>query len=191
MRKILVVVDCQNDFIYGPLGTQEAQDTVAKIVAKIDSCGPEDVVLLTQDTHKNNYLKTHEGIRLPVVHCEKGTWGWNLPDSVNDAIVRANQRSKYVMPYRVEKSGFGSTYLMSFITAVENVTELDFDVVELVGFCTDICVISNAIIIRSHFVEKDVVVDASCCAGCSPTTHDTALRAMRMCQIDVVNYEFK
>lgn len=167
--KILVVVDMQNDFIDGALGTAEAVAIVPSVIEKIKSYEKNgDLVIYTKDTHTEEYLKTSEGINLPVEHCIKGTFGHDIPAE----ILRSHELI-------FEKPTFGSLALAEYLHT------LDFDEVELIGVCTDICVISNALLIKANFPEKTVAVDSSCCAGVTPDTHNAALTTMKMCQIKV------
>jgi nicotinamidase-related amidase len=167
--KILVVVDMQNDFIDGALGTAEAVAIVPSVIEKIKSYEKNgDIVIYTKDTHTEEYLKTSEGINLPVEHCIKGTFGHDIPAE----ILRSHELI-------FEKPTFGSLALAEYLHT------LDFDEVELIGLCTDICVISNALLIKANFPEKTVAVDSSCCAGVTPDTHNAALTTMKMCQIKV------
>jgi len=170
MKQLLVVVDMQNDFVTGALGTAEAQAIVDNVVrlcqAAVDN-GNE--VVFTRDTHGENYLSTQEGARLPVQHCIKGTWGWQIVD----------QLAQYATNV-IDKPTFGSVNLAQYVK------DGGFDVVNLVGLCTDICVISNAMLIKAYSTEAKVVVHANCCAGVTPASHSNALEAMKMCQIEVV-----
>jgi len=168
--KVLVVIDMQNDFIDGVLGTEEAVKIVDAVKAKIDKyLAAGDKVIYTQDTHADNYLQTQEGRKLPVVHCVKGTHGWEISPKV------------YVSGCPViEKPTFGSFELAEAIAALEGVEQ-----VELVGLCTDICVISNAMILKAKLPEVPIVVDASCCAGATVEGHYNALKAMKTCQIEI------
>ena len=167
--KILVVVDMQNDFINGSLGTPEAVAIVPQVINKIKEYEETgDRIIYTKDTHFENYLDTSEGAKLPVEHCIKGTVGHDIPAD----ILRSHELI-------FEKPTFGSLELAEYLHTVE------FDELELIGLCTDICVISNALIIKAHFPEKVVTVDSSCCAGVTPDTHSAALTTMRMCQINV------
>ena len=166
MKKILVVVDMQKDFVDGALGTAEAVQIVGNVVEKINSFDGE--IIVTYDTHFENYLNTSEGRNLPVEHCIKGTVGHDIP-----ADILRDHTAVF------EKPTFGSTQLVDYLHTVE------FEEVELVGLCTDICVISNALLIKAHFPEKVIAVDSSCCAGVTPDTHSAALTTMRMCQIKV------
>ena len=168
--KILVVVDMQNDFIDGSLGTAEAVSIVPRVIDKIKEYEKDDsLIIYTKDTHFDNYLDTSEGRNLPVKHCIKGTFGHDIPSDI--------LRSHDLI---FEKLTFGSVELAAYLEEVE------FDSVELIGLCTDICVISNALLIKAHFPEKEVLVDSSCCAGVTPDTHTAALTTMKMCQIKVI-----
>ena len=168
--KVLVVVDMQNDFIDGSLGSVEAQKIVPKVKEKIhEYLQHGDKVLFTQDTHAEDYLQTQEGRNLPVKHCIKGTQGWQI-----QADVVALDAERF------EKKAFGSIELAQ---AIAEMTQVDS--VELIGLCTDICVISNAMILKARLPEIPVMVDASCCAGTTVENHRNALNAMRMCQVIV------
>ena len=169
MKRLLVVVDMQKDFIDGSLGTKEAQTIVPKVAEKIrEYQSAVYKVLYTIDTHQENYLETQEGKRLPVKHCIKGTEGWELDKSLQDFKGEC-----------FEKPSFGSRELAQWAE------KGGFSSIELVGLCTDICVISNALLIKAYLPETPVLVDSSCCAGVTPASHDNALEAMKMCQIDV------
>lgn len=172
MRKILVVVDMQKDFIDGALGTKEAQAIVANVVKKIGGYKPGDIYA-TRDTHSENYLETAEGKALPVVHCVEGTTGWELCPQVEEAMKGC---------IIVNKPTFGSVVLADML-AEENAREtLE---IELVGLCTDICVVSNALLLKAVMPENTISVDASCCAGVTPESHEAALLTMKMCQIQI------
>ena len=173
MKKILVVVDMQNDFVDGALGTKEAQNIVKNVAEKIKSY---DDIFVTYDTHFENYTETAEGRKLPVPHCIKGTDGWKLNAEVLNALSGKNYTE-------VEKITFGSVKLPELIA--EYAGDEDFSV-ELVGLCTDICVVSNALILKANFPEKEITVDATCCAGVSPQTHKASLDTMRCCQINII-----
>ena len=173
MRNILVVVDVQKDFVDGALGTKEAVAIIPNVVKKIN--GFDGDIFVTYDTHFENYMETSEGKKLPVPHCIKGTDGWQLNDRVTEAL---NGKDYTV----VEKYTFGSVDLPALIK--EKVGNEEFTV-ELVGLCTDICVVSNALILKAHFPEMEVSVDAACCAGVTPDSHNAALTTMKMCQIVV------
>lgn len=165
MKKTLIVIDMQNDFIDMALGTKEAVAIVPKVKEKIESYAKKgDEIIYTRDTHAENYLDTPEGKKLPVPHCIKGTKGWEIADGL------------YVEGSKViDKPNFGWP----------NWTEEDLEEVELIGLCTDICVVSNALIIKAAFPNAVVKVDKACCAGVTPESHEAALITMKMCQIDV------
>ncbi len=174
MKHLLVVVDIQKDFVDGALGTAEAVAIVENAAKKIREFDGE--IFVTYDTHFENYMETAEGAKLPVPHCIKGTEGWELNADIADAL--ANK--KYIA---VEKITFGSTELPELVKKA--VGDEDFDVT-LIGLCTDICVVSNALILKANFPEKEVYVDAACCAGVTVDTHNAALTTMKMCQINVI-----
>lgn len=169
--RILVVVDMQNDFIDGALGTEEALGIVDGVRAKIDSyLKAGGRVIFTQDTHDENYLLTQEGQKLPVKHGLKSSPGWEIAPGL------------YVNGCRVvEKPAFGSLELADIISGINGVQSI-----ELVGICTDICVISNALILKAKMPEIPVIVDASCCAGITRESHKNALAAMKMCQVEII-----
>lgn len=175
MMKVLVVVDMQNDFIDGALGTKEAVDIVPKVAEKIRNFNGE--VLYTRDTHDENYLDTQEGKKLPVVHCVKGSKGWEL----NPRIEALRKEEP------IDKPTFGSTELGRRLRIMDEEYKLramgGLESVTFVGLCTDICVISNAMIAKAFVPEVPVIVDAACCAGVTPESHRNALEAMKMCQI--------
>lgn len=168
---VLVVVDMQNDFIDGALGTKEAQAIVPGVAEKINSFSGE--VYYTMDTHEADYLSTQEGKNLPVEHCIKGSKGWEIAPEI-PVINKANV---------LEKPTFGSVSLAAMLKE----KEAELDSVTLIGLCTDICVISNAMLIKAYMPEVPVFVDASCCAGVTPMSHTNALEAMKMCQIQVLS----
>ena len=171
---VLIVVDMQNDFITGTLGTQEAQAIVPAVVEKIRRF--DGTVLFTQDTHGEDYLQTQEGRNLPVEHCIRGTWGWELEPRVE--AVRNSAP--------IEKPTFGSKGLADVLKA-RNTCEEPLEEIQLVGLCTDICVISNALLLKAYLPEVKITVDASCCAGVTPESHQRALRAMKACQVEIQN----
>lgn len=173
MKHILVVVDMQKDFVDGALGTPEAVAIVPNVVRKIEEF--EGTVFVTYDTHTEDYLQTMEGRNLPVRHCIKGTPGWEL-----DAQVAAALSGKAYQT--VEKPTFGSVDLPEL---VENAVGPGTFTVELVGLCTDICVVSNALLLKANFPEMQIFVDADCCAGVTSESHQAALITMKMCQINV------
>lgn len=174
MKKFLVVVDMQNDFVDGALGTKEAVSIVNNVVDKINSFDGE--IFATFDTHFENYMDTSEGKNLPVVHCVKNTQGWML----NENVAHALELKGYTA---VEKNTFGSINLPQLI---KNAADGDDFTVELIGLCTDICVVSNALIIKANFPEAEILVDSACCAGVTVDTHNAALATMRSCQIKVI-----
>jgi len=181
---VLIVVDMQNDFVTGPLGTPEAQAIVPKVVEKIK--GWSSKVLYTRDTHHESYLKTLEGKHLPVKHCLQGTCGWQLVDEV-DATISDEQLCEDNPVYN--KYTFGSVWLADDLVSFNNRGDREITSITLVGLCTDICVISNALLLKAALPEVPIIVDASCCAGVTPESHKNALAAMRMCQIEIVNEE--
>ena len=174
MKKILIVVDMQKDFVDGALGTPEAVAIVDNVVNKINSF--DGNIIVTYDTHLEDYMDTREGKNLPVPHCIKETDGWKLDAKVQDALLG----KEYI---ELEKPTFGSILLPEIIEDLAGEEEFE---VELIGLCTDICVVSNAMVLKAHYPEVDIKVDASCCAGVTPATHDAALMTMKMCQIEVV-----
>lgn len=173
MKRFLVVVDMQKDFVDGALGSGEAVAIVPAVVNKIKAFDGD--IFVTFDTHFKNYMDTQEGKFLPVPHCIKGTAGWELDKSVAEAL-----SEKAYTP--VEKITFGSTALPTLIEKAAG--EEDFSV-ELIGLCTDICVVSNALLLKARFPEAPISVDAACCAGVTPEKHAAALETMRSCQITV------
>ncbi len=174
MERILIVVDMQKDFVDGSLGTKEAVGIVDNVAAKIE--GFDGRIFVTLDTHRPDYLDTAEGKKLPVPHCIKDSEGWHLDKKVSDALAGKTYRI-------IEKGTFGSTRLPEEIAGLVREGETE---IELVGLCTDICVVSNALLLKAHFPELPISVDASCCAGVTPRTHEAALETMRMCQIDII-----
>nr|WP_122012034.1 isochorismatase family cysteine hydrolase [Maliibacterium massiliense] len=170
---VLVVVDMQRDFIDGALGSMEAQQILPRVVEKIR--GFDGRVLFTRDTHGADYGKTQEGKKLPVAHCIRGTVGWQLHPDI-EAVRKETP---------IDKPTFGSVALGQLLRAQDR--EAHIDTVTLVGLCTDICVISNAIILKAYLPETEIVVDAACCAGVTPESHARALEAMRACQVTIQN----
>lgn len=172
MKKVLVVVDMQNDFIDGSLGTQEAQEIVSTVENKLKKEKENGTIIFaTQDTHYDNYLNTLEGNKLPVLHCIKDTKGWEINKFLTPYIEKENI---------IEKNTFGSDRL------VEKLKEINPDEIELLGLCTDICVISNALLLRAAFPNTPIIVEENCCAGVTPEKHDAAIETMRSCQIDII-----
>lgn len=172
MRKVLVVVDMQKDFIDGSLGTVEAQAIVEPVIEKMRSYDKADIYV-TRDTHEENYLETAEGRKLPVVHCVRGTEGWQLHPQIE-------AQTDHV--HIIDKPTFGSIALMELLRK-EN--EREPLAIELVGLCTDICVVSNALLLKAAMPEVEIRVDKGCCAGVTPETHKAALATMEMCQIEI------
>lgn len=173
MRNILIVVDMQNDFVTGALGTAEAQAIVPDAVQKAEGFSGE--VIFTRDTHGPDYLKTQEGKNLPVEHCIKDTAGWQIIPELQSIA----ERGRFF-----DKPAFGSTELMEYLHA-EHIKE-EIREITLIGLCTDICVISNAMLLKARLPEMVIKVDAACCAGVTPKRHENALDAMRACQIEIV-----
>lgn len=173
-KKILIVVDVQNDFVDGALGTKEAQAMLPSLVEKIK--GFDGEIIFTQDTHTPDYANTQEGKLLPVAHCIEGTDGWEVAKAVKDAA-----KGKTVRCYK--KPIFGSIALLNDLMSEYEKGEIES--IELVGICTDICVVSNALMLKSGLSEVPIYVDALCCAGVSPKKHKAALEVMKSCQIRV------
>lgn len=172
MRKILIVIDMQNDFINGALGTKEAEAIVDRVAEKIRSY-PEADRIATMDTHGPHYLKTQEGKHLPVEHCIRGTEGWQLNPKIKEALGKA-------LIY--EKPTFGSTDLARKLSEMGKEEELEL---ELCGLCTDICVVSNALLLKAVMPDVPIFVDPACCAGVTPEGHEAALKTMKACQINI------
>ena len=172
MRKVLIVIDMQNDFIDGALGTPEACAIVENVVAKIRSY-PADCIYATRDTHEDDYMETQEGRKLPVPHCIRGTDGWQIKTEIQEAMPEA---------VILDKPTFGSIQLAELLKQENEKEELE---IELAGLCTDICVVSNALLLKAMMPEIHISLDSSCCAGVTPASHEAALTTMRMCQIDV------
>ncbi len=192
MKKILIVVDMQNDFIDAALGTKEAVAIVPAVIEKIQSYKGE-LVIATRDTHQENYLETSEGKHLPVPHCIEGTYGWEIRSDIAQALDAVEAQV-------INKPTFGSVALAEQISTLvkgvdcsgtpadcagEVLKESDLEI-ELIGLCTDICVVSNALLLKANFPEAVIKLDASCCAGVTPESHEAALTTMKMCQIEVV-----
>jgi len=172
MQNVLVVVDMQNDFIDGALGTPEAIAIVANVKKKIEDF--EGTVIFTRDTHESNYLETQEGRNLPVPHCIRGTKGWEIREEL-DAL-------RKTVP--IDKVTFGSSELGGLLCSMNEENEIGS--ITFIGLCTDICVISNVMIAKAFLPEVPVIVDANCCAGVSVASHENALSAMEVCQVSVV-----
>lgn len=185
--KVLVIVDAQNDFIDGSLGTSEAKAAVPKMVKAIKEFPANTLVLLTKDTHDANYMNTQEGKNLPVEHCNVATKGW----SINDEISAAVKNGKFyhwsepdIINGRILKSTFGSERLVKVLNKMNKLDEIN-----LMGFCTDICVISNALMLKSCFPETKINVYADCCAGSTSENHEAAIKVMKACQINIIEEE--
>ena len=184
MNKILVVVDMQNDFITGTLGNSEAQAIVPNVVKKIEEYKKnKDIIIATFDTHGDDYLTTQEGYKLPVRHCIENTEGWELEESVKNAL------NGYKKRYDIKKNSFGTLKLVKKIKklladANENINDYQ---IELIGLCYDICVISNAIILKSAFSETDIVVDLNCTAASSVEAFEATKIVMKNCHIDMID----
>ena len=172
MQDILVVVDMQNDFIDGALGTPEAVKIVPNVKKKIEEF--KGRVIFTRDTHGDDYLDTQEGRNLPVKHCIKGSEGWEICPSLEQ--LRTSEP--------IDKVSFGSSELPELLLAMD--AEEKIGSITFVGLCTDICVISNVMITKAFLPEVPLIVDASCCAGVSPETHENALKAMEVCQVKIL-----
>lgn len=170
----LIVVDMQNDFVTGSLGTEEAKHIVQPTVKKIESYGGN--VFFTIDSHKEDYLSSQEGKKLPVKHCISGTWGWQPVDEIH-AMQQKRNGAIYMKPT------FGCTKLVNDLIAINN--QQPIKEIELVGVCTDICVVSNAIMLKNALPEVSVFVDSACCAGTTPQRHQEALNVMESCQIGI------
>jgi nicotinamidase-related amidase len=177
MKKVLIVVDAQNDFISGSLGSAAAAEATKLIRNKIDSLSDEDIVIFTRDTHDGNYATTLEGKKLPIFHCIKDTPGWEIADILKET-------SHYDDHPKVDKKTFGATFLHNTIF---NIFGPNPDIeIEVCGFCTDICVISNVLHLRAHFPDTKITVLKDLCAGTTVENHKAALAVMNSCQIDIV-----
>lgn len=173
MNQACIIIDMQNDFITGSLGTPEAQKIVSNVEAEIIACKKDESnetdFIFTQDTHDEYYLDTQEGKKLPIPHCIKDTKGWQI----------CNQLLPYTLFATIlQKPTFGCTDLV--------MEAAPYDRLILMGLCTDICVISNALLLKAYYPEKEIRVLSNCCAGTSPQGHETALKAMETCHIDIL-----
>ena len=171
--KLLVVVDMQNDFITGPLGSKNAESIVGKVCKKIDDW--DGYVLFTYDTHYDDYLDTVEGKHIPIPHCINETDGWQLHPEI--------EKRRTIHTFIAYKETFGA------VTLADVVNTLDIHEIQLVGLCTDICVVSNALLLKAFDPSADIIVDASCCAGTTPENHRAAITVMKQCCIDIINEE--
>lgn len=176
MRKTLIVVDVQNDFVTGSLGSQEAVAIIPNVKKKImEYTSRGDEVIFTRDTHFDNYLETGEGKKLPIVHCQNGTYGWQVVDEIDNPSCE-----------HIDKPTFGWT-LWNVRKDDDGVCSVRcFDEIEIIGLCTDICVVSNALILRAMFPDINISVDQACCAGVTPESHKAAIETMRACQINIL-----
>ncbi len=184
MKKMLVIVDLQKDFVDGALGTSEAVAIVGKVAEKIAAyaADPDGILIATLDTHTPDYMNTSEGKHLPVPHCIKETDGWQLDARVTAALTLAATAGKTC--HMLEKPTFGSTELSAL---VEKLAVGEDFTIELCGLCTDICVVSNALLLKAHFPEAPISVDAAASAGVTVDSHNAALDTMAMCQIEIRN----
>jgi len=173
MQNILVVVDMQNDFIDGALGTKEAIAIVPAVKEKIKNF--EGRVIFTRDTHQPNYMETQEGKNLPVPHCIQGTEGWEIRSELMELCKEEP----------INKVTFGSADLGFILRAIHNQSPIES--ITFIGLCTDICVISNVMLAKAFVPEVKIKVDASCCAGVTPESHKNALEAMKVCQVEIEN----
>lgn len=194
--KLLIVVDAQNDFIDGALGSKEAQEAVPKIVERIKN-SEKEIILFTKDTHRLNYLNTFEGKNLPVEHCIKDTEGWRInrnirhawKDNIHTIYLNSNAYEGLEINNTIHKPTFGSMALLNVINELkkETIGSKDYiDTIEFCGFCTDICVISNVLMVKALLPEVDIIVNSELCAGVTPEKHEAALEVMRSCQIEVI-----
>ena len=174
MKNILVVIDMQNDFIDGTLGTKEAEAIIGNVVEKIKTY-PPNAIYATRDTHQSDYLQTSEGHYLPVEHCIQGTTGWEIRTEVAEAMPNA---------IIIDKPTFGSIELVEMLAKENEGEEIT---IELVGLCTDICVVTNALLLKTKLPDTKVTVDAACCAGVTVESHEAALLTMKMCQTEVLD----
>ena len=170
MAKYLIVVDVQKDFVDGALGTKEAAYIIPRVKAKIAEYKQNgDNIIFTRDTHTPDYLNTSEGKHLPVLHCVKDTDGWEIYSGLDTENAQI-----------IDKPSFGFLNWGNYIEICDNLQ------IELIGLCTDICVISNALILKALFPEAEISVDSTACAGVTPETHNAALKSMQMCQINIL-----
>lgn len=196
MKKVLVIVDMQNDFVDGALGTPEAQKIVDKVAEQIRIRASKDTILLvTKDTHEMNYMETLEGKNLPVPHCIKNTHGWELAPAIQEAIYDTRDKYHsfdsyfpYVNDHIIEKPTFGSIDLQNLLYMLDENCGQTGDVAEvtLMGLCTGICVMSNALLAKATLHNIPVRVVEDCCACVTPDSHKTAIDAMRLCQIEII-----
>ena len=174
MKKILLVIDMQNDFISGALGSDEAERVIDNAVKVIDEFDGD--VYVTLDTHDEGYMETNEGKNLPVPHCIKGTDGWMIESRIREALDRKGFTA-------IEKNTFASLELPKLLAERYDISDTKF---ELIGLCTDICIISNALLLKANFPEADISVLSFCCAGVTPKKHEAAIETMKSCQINII-----
>ena len=184
IKKILIIIDVQNDFVEGSLGTKEAKNIIPNIINKMRSYeGADNLILFTKDTHFDNYLDTAEGKKLPIPHCIYGTSGWSIHKDISNEFKRGNyftHSSSTVINGRILKNYFASLELAQIIK------QYNPEEVEICGLVTDICVISNALLIKAINPDVPLIINANCCAGVTPDKHEAALETMRSCQIKVI-----
>ena len=197
MKKILVIVDMQNDFVDGALGTPEAQAIVPKVADYIRTHADKDTVLVfTKDTHEVNYMDNQEGKHLPVAHCIKDTYGWELAPAIQEALYDVRDQCHsfdsyfpYITDHIVCKPSFGSLDLVNLLYVLDDDTNMqpgDVAEITLMGLCTDICIFANSVLAKTTLPEIPVRVVADCCAGVTPESHQRALDAMKMLQIEII-----
>ena len=179
MKKILIIVDMQKDFTNGVLGNAECEATVKK-VEKIIKTRPYDKIYLTRDTHHDNYLETQEGKKLPVLHCIKGSDGWQIREEIMQAVSDNYMKSAYEV---LDKATFGSMELGKYLERESLTNDLE---IHFVGVCTGICVISNVLIAKATLPEAKICVIEDACACVTPESHRTAIKAMKTCQVDII-----
>ena len=175
MKNVLIVVDMQNDFIDGALGTKEAEGIVGSVVEAIRK--HDGLVIATRDTHQENYMETNEGRHLPVKHCIENSEGWMIRKEVAEAI----EEKEHLI---IDKPTFGSEKMVEVLKQIEE--KEGIGKICLLGLCTDICVVSNTLLVKAAFPEKDIFVLKDCCAGVSVESHEAALTTMKMCHIDII-----
>ena len=190
--KIMVIVDMQNDFVTGPLGSPEAQAVVPKIVERLEAAeGSQCLVLFTKDTHQPNYLETQEGKNLPVEHCIEGTSGWSIVKPIASYVDYSGKfltySAKNIIKGRFYKPTFGSIQLVEELKKICEMPDVDVEEIIFMGVCTDICVVSNVLMTKAYCPEVQITVDAECCAGVTPERHIAALETMKSCQVNVIN----
>mgnify|MGYP003391616500 FL=1 len=197
MKNVFIVVDMQNDFVDGALGTPEAQAIVNKVADQIRARANKDTILLvTKDTHGIDYMETLEGKNLPVAHCIKNTHGWELAPAIQEAIYDTRDKYfdfdsyfPYVADHIVCKPTFGSMDLQNLLFVIDDMTGTqsgEIAEITLCGLCTGICVLSNAILCKATLPEVPVKVIEDCCACVTPDSHKTAIEAMKLCQIEII-----